>query len=161
MRETYTPEFEAFWSIYPRRISKKGAFVAFQRAMRDGVEVEDILKAVETYKKWLKSDGWKPEPKHPATWLNMGCWDDEYDLVEEKPQISFKLSADILQKLRGVSLADSIIKRWFDDANFVDNGQGIIFASIFMRDYVKQNYDGHLRRAFGFMPELGIVGKAA
>ena len=151
MRNYYTCEFEAFWSAYPRRIAKKEANKAFMKAMREGAEIDHILTAVEAYKKWLScTDKWRPEPAHPATWLNQGRYDDE--LEDMKPQVitvSFKLSSDVISKLKLVGFQDHTIKRWFDDCQFIENGKTIAFPTKFMLDYVKNQYETQLRRAFG------------
>lgn len=161
MRQMYSPEFEAFWQAYPRRISKKEAFKAFQRAIYDGVNIDDILKAVETYKKWLKGDGWRPEPKHPTTWLNQGCWDDEYDIAEDnQAELTFKIPFSFLALLRKSGIEDNKIKRWFDDAEFLNGGATIQFQTQFMRDYVNQHFASNLVRGFGIVPELVITKKA-
>ncbi len=81
----YPAAFELFWAAYPRRIAKKAAFKAFEKAIREGATIEIILPAIEKYKAWLSSsDGWRPEPAHPQTWLNQGRWDDEYETEKVK-----------------------------------------------------------------------------
>lgn len=78
-----TPDFEIFWAEYPRRIAKKTAQKAYEKAIREGAKSDEILLAVNRYKNWLKAtDGWRPEPKYAATWLNGGCWEDEYPVAE-------------------------------------------------------------------------------
>lgn len=114
------------------------------------------MKAVASYKKWLKADTWRPDPAHPTTWLNRGSWEDELDEVEPEPiKISFSLAPEIVEKLRGAGIKDEVIKRWFDEAKFIENC--IMFKSEFLRDYVKGKFDGALIRAFGSMPELSIM----
>lgn len=161
MSNSYPPEFEAFWQAYPRRISKKEAFRAYSRAIHEGADHEKILAGVAAYKKWRSGSGWRPEPKHPATWLNQGCWDDEYDVVEEAPKVEFKIASEIAVKLRASGLDDHKIKRWFDDVQFIAAPDGflLVFPSIFMRDYAKTHFDGNLRRAFG--PSLSLEVRRA
>lgn len=162
----YTQEFESFWHVYPRRISKKAAFKSFERAIREGVDPAKIILAVEKYKKWLGGEGWRPECKHPTTYLNQGCWDDEYDIPEDKKAITFKLPMVHVEVLRGAGISDAMIKRWFDDADIVKphpDGvpNAIVFKSEFMRDYVQNHFESQLRHAFGFMPALVLQSKAA
>lgn len=66
--------FEAFWNAYPRRIAKGRARTAFKTAIKL-TTLETMLEAIDVYKRC------KPERidfKHPATWLNGECWDDEW-----------------------------------------------------------------------------------
>ena len=68
--------FERFWSAYPRKVGKKAAQKAWDRA-KDKPGLEDILKAIGRQKlsqQWTR-DGGQFIP-HPATWLNQGRWDD-------------------------------------------------------------------------------------
>jgi hypothetical protein len=67
-------DFDAFWDAYPRRISKGTARTAFEKAIRK-TTLETMLAAIADYKRF------KPERidfKHPATWLNGECWEDEW-----------------------------------------------------------------------------------
>ena len=160
MRCEYTAEFEAFWLAYPRRIAKKEAFKAFQKAMREGADIEQILKAVEAYKKWLScTEKWRPEPAHPTTWLNQGRYEDELEDAAPQPvSVSYKLPAEIVSKLKLVGMQENTIKRWFDDCQFIDGGKLIAFPTKFMLDYVKNQFEGHLRRAFGTV-EFAMIDK--
>lgn len=80
--------FIAFWEAYPRRVGKKAAKKAFERALREGATPDEIMVGVELYKAWLNSRDTEIQfVKHPATYLNGGCWEDEYklNLPEKKP----------------------------------------------------------------------------
>lgn len=73
---TKEEQFEQFWAAYPRRISKGAARKAFDKAIKK-TTLEAMIKALEKYKLH------KPEKldfKHPATWLNGECWDDEWEV---------------------------------------------------------------------------------
>ena len=71
----YTEGFEQFWTAYPRKVGKGGAFKAFLKADQP---IAGLLVAVEKQK---RSEQWRKEGgqyiPHPATWLNQGRWDDE------------------------------------------------------------------------------------
>jgi hypothetical protein len=70
-------EFDQFWAAYPRRIAKGHARAAFDKAIRK-TTIEKMLSAIADYIRF------KPERidfKHPATWLNGECWDDEWASV--------------------------------------------------------------------------------
>ncbi|TIM14482.1 MAG: hypothetical protein E5Y67_12445 [Mesorhizobium sp.] len=71
---SHEDDFNLFWRTYPRRISKGAARTAFERAIRK-TSLETMLAAIADYIRF------KPERidfKHPATWLNQECWDDEW-----------------------------------------------------------------------------------
>jgi len=74
----YTPEFEMFWSAYPRKEGKGEAYKSFTKAINDcGATVQDLIDGIERYKcteQWQR-DGGKYIP-HPTTWLNQKRWED-------------------------------------------------------------------------------------
>ena len=73
----YTDDFENFWRTYPRRIEKKSAFKAWKTALKSGATADEITAGAVRYAKYRAGE---PErfTKHPSTWLNQGCWEDEY-----------------------------------------------------------------------------------
>lgn len=91
-----TENFELFWNEYPRKISKGEAEKKFLK-----LDIETQQKCIEAVKaqiKWREKQPegtFVPEWKHPTTWINQGCWNDELETKETK-----KLSAsDIYGKL--------------------------------------------------------------
>lgn len=67
--------FDHFWSTYPRRVAKQNAVKAWQKAIKT-VEPDVIIAGAEKYA--VAVQGKEPQfIRHPATWLNGGCWDDE------------------------------------------------------------------------------------
>jgi hypothetical protein len=73
----YTKDFLEFWSLYPRRIAKLNAFKAYLKSLKLGASHAEIIFGVRQYVVVCVG---KEERfiKHPATWLNGGCWDDEH-----------------------------------------------------------------------------------
>lgn len=73
----YTDDFENFWRTYPRRIEKKSAFKAWKVALKKGATADEITAGAARYAKYRAGE---PEQytKHPSTWLNQECWEDEY-----------------------------------------------------------------------------------
>ena len=72
------PNFDTFWTAYPRKVGKGAALAAWKKAKPSRETVDAILKAVEAQKhsrQWLDSDG-RFIP-NPATWLNQARWQDE------------------------------------------------------------------------------------
>lgn len=47
--DEYTPEFEEFWSHYPRKIAKKAAFRVWKTRTKEGVSKTDLIRASMNY----------------------------------------------------------------------------------------------------------------
>jgi hypothetical protein len=68
--------FERFWQVYPKRKAKDAARKAFAAAVKRGADPGPIIASAQRYA--LERQGQPPRwTKHPATWLNGGCWEDE------------------------------------------------------------------------------------
>lgn len=78
-KNTYMPEFETFFSSYPKKEDKKKAYEAFKRALKEGATLSTLLEGVNRYKEFLDSNNTEVQYiKYPATWLNGRCWENEY-----------------------------------------------------------------------------------
>lgn len=70
------PEFERFWSIYPRHEAKKKAAEIFTRLLKSKVDPQQIIEGAERYReKTLDTE--VRFIAHPSTWLNQARWEDE------------------------------------------------------------------------------------
>lgn len=68
--------FDEFWSQYPLRRAKKKARAAFEKALKEGASPHEIVSGAMRYA--AERDGQDPQfTKHPTTWLNGACWEDE------------------------------------------------------------------------------------
>src|SRR5262249_61365141 len=68
--------FESFWAQYPRKVEKLAARRAYNRAIKNGVGQAEILRGAMRYA--AERAGQEARfTKHPTTWLNGGCWEDE------------------------------------------------------------------------------------
>jgi hypothetical protein len=68
-------DFDQFWQAYPRRIGKIAARKAFDKAIKNGATLTQILAGIGLYLQY------KPvyaDYCHPASWLNAGRWMDEW-----------------------------------------------------------------------------------
>lgn len=76
-RNDYPDDFEEFWRIYPRHEDKKKAFKVWQTALKNGAIADEIIAGAARYAKYRAGE---PEQytKHPSTWLNGDCWENEY-----------------------------------------------------------------------------------
>lgn len=75
-RPTDEPEgFAEFYAAFPRHVARSAAAHAYRRAVQR-VSAEALLAAAKRYGQ--ECAGKDAEfIKHPATWLNGGCWADE------------------------------------------------------------------------------------
>ncbi|MGO3535230.1 MAG: helix-turn-helix domain-containing protein [Leuconostoc mesenteroides] len=74
--------FEEIWSLYPKKSGKKVAEREFNKAIKKGVNPDDIKNKILEYNKQIEA---KQTPKQfikqGSTWFNQSCWEDEYDLT--------------------------------------------------------------------------------
>lgn len=86
--------FNRFWKDYPKKVGKKAAAKAWERAKING-NLEAVLAAVRTQ---LANPKWQEEGgrfiPNPATWINQGRWDDEPTTIGKprpapKPRTSY------------------------------------------------------------------------
>lgn len=75
------PTFHEFWSVYPVKKAKQAACRAWERALFRVPLADRVDRAraiVDGAKRYAKDpDRTDKYTKHPATWLNGGCWEDE------------------------------------------------------------------------------------
>lgn len=73
---TKPSRFEEFYALYPRKAGKQDALKAYTKAAKT-IPEQTIIDGVRR----MASDPNLPVDKkfikHPATWINGGCWDDE------------------------------------------------------------------------------------
>jgi hypothetical protein len=67
--------FERFWAVYPKHVAKDAARRAFAKAIKR-VDLETLIAGAQRYA--VARRGQEDRyTKHPGTWLNGGCWEDE------------------------------------------------------------------------------------
>lgn len=71
--------FAQFWKVYPRRIARAAAVRMYRRALKITTP-EIILRGAMRYAQERMGQD-HAYTKHPATWLNGACWDDELPMV--------------------------------------------------------------------------------
>lgn len=81
-----TDDFRCFYTSYPRKIDKLGAWKAWQKISPNNGLVEKIMTALSTD----KAGEWKGQEikyiPHPATWLNRRRWEDD-EVKAEPPDL--------------------------------------------------------------------------
>ncbi len=72
--------FEEFWEKYGMKKDRKKCEAAYHRAIKSGTNHDEIIQGLDAYQKeCIKDQIEKQFIKRPLTWLNGGCWADEYD----------------------------------------------------------------------------------
>ncbi len=76
--------FEEFWKAYPKKVGKKAAESSWKKIKPDAELHDRIMTAIgraRVTEQWQREGG-RYIP-NPATWLNQGRWDDEYEEVTQ------------------------------------------------------------------------------
>jgi hypothetical protein len=83
----YSPEFEQFWTRYPRKVAKLNAYREWTK-LDPKPDIEVVLAGLERAK---KSRQWE-DPKYipyPERWLKARRWEDEVEPPKECPYQNF------------------------------------------------------------------------
>ena len=58
-KKSYTPEFEEFWKVYPRKIAKRAAFDKWQARLKEkgGPTQEELMQAARNYRDYCEKKG--------------------------------------------------------------------------------------------------------
>lgn len=76
--------FEEFYRAYPRHVAKGAAEKAWKKAIAAGADPQLLIDCAALHAMERKMQD--PQyTKHPATWLNQRCWEDEPDPVYTPP----------------------------------------------------------------------------
>lgn len=75
----YSADFEKFWTLYPKSVSKKKSFESWQK-QKDKPDIETILQKLELQK---HSDQWQKDNGQyipmSTTYINQARWDDRIE----------------------------------------------------------------------------------
>jgi hypothetical protein len=78
----YSPAFNRFWELYPRKVGKGAAALCWKKRGLD----ERIDEIMASLVEWNKCELWHRDGgqfiANPLTWLNQGRWEDEPNSVE-------------------------------------------------------------------------------
>jgi hypothetical protein len=82
----YTEEFEAFWSAYPKKTGKGGAFALFKKLFAKQPSLH--IDCIDALAWQTKQDDWKKDNGKyipmPETYLSKRRWEDEKPVQQEK-----------------------------------------------------------------------------
>ena len=84
-------DFEKLWKLYPRKEGKKKAFEAYKRAIKNGTTNKEIQTGIVNYLTQIRVQRTnKQYIKQGSTWFNGECWDDEYNVGQERSPVNPK-----------------------------------------------------------------------
>jgi hypothetical protein len=93
---------DLFWDCVPVRKEKQKALKALYRVRKQGVSWFAVIEGMKNYAHHCRGKD-AQYIKHPATWLNAGCWDDD---------LSGKVVAIVPEKTATQTLVNQMDDRW-------------------------------------------------
>ncbi len=69
-------EFDIFWSRYPRKVGRRAAKIAWDKALKRGAHIHEILNGLNEHALAAKD---KQYIVHPSRWINEERWLDQED----------------------------------------------------------------------------------
>ncbi len=84
-------DFEKLWKLYPRKEGKKKAFEAYKRAIKNGTTNKEIQTGIVNYLTQIRVQRTnKQYIKQGSTWFTGECWNDEYNVGQERSPVNPK-----------------------------------------------------------------------
>ncbi|NEF81932.1 helix-turn-helix domain-containing protein [Lactobacillus murinus] len=84
-------DFNKLWKLYPRKEGKKKAFEAYKRAIKNGTTNKEIQTGIVNYLAQIRVQRTsKQYIKQGSTWFNGECWNDEYNVGQERSPVNPK-----------------------------------------------------------------------
>jgi hypothetical protein len=91
--------FDDFWQLYPRKVSKRPAMKLW--AKMSEVDQERALIALPNHLACWKANGTEKEYiPHPSTWLSQARWEDEIE-IKPKRKTHGDRRSDFIRELTG------------------------------------------------------------
>lgn len=83
----YTTQFEIFWGAVPSKVDKKKSFKAYKSAIKK-IDEDSLLEKIKDYSRLCEVNKTELEYiKHPSSWLNGECWENDYTPPAIKPTL--------------------------------------------------------------------------
>ncbi len=126
--------FEDFWQAYPKKTGKKKVAGIYERLIsREEVTHDELIDGINAYK---KSDTVKKGfIKNPETWLNGGCWADEYTTNDDEEWGNSEIEQQIEDQL------------WIDDPVGMQKQRDAAMASAAMAKKIAEEKREQAKRA--------------
>jgi hypothetical protein len=96
----YTQEFESFWNLYPRKIGKGAAYLAWKRI---DLPKHELLMLCQLALAWQTiSDQWKKDKgafiPHPTTYINQRRWEDANENAGRKVETYMDMNGVVRER---------------------------------------------------------------
>lgn len=151
--------FEKWYRTYPRKVSRGSAEKTWAKITKGMTKIEEeefslqlrnaIKAQIAHYKSTKESGDFVPDWKHPSTWLNGMCWEDELDSYIRKNGSPMELKGcmekDCSEKVHGPLFSQCA---YHFSMNAVSE-RGNIVSGDDLRDYLRNS--DHLKRKKGEM----------
>lgn len=81
------PQFEEFWNVYPKKVSRQDAIKAWNgKIVKAGIEPADIIMAASNYRTYVEDRGTELQYiLYPSTFINGERWKDYSDISNMAP----------------------------------------------------------------------------
>ena len=98
-KKEISQQFETWWAEDPNKKSKRAALKIFEKLLAvQTVSFDELLAGAKAYAEHCRQEKTDPHYiKHPSTWLNQGCWADEYELSNPANDDEFYRKLEALQ----------------------------------------------------------------
>ena len=78
-------EFDQLWSQYPNKQGKQKAFIAYQKAVKNGATFDEVMQGIQNYNFFIEQTRLEQQfVKHGSTWFNQHGWEDDYTVIERE-----------------------------------------------------------------------------
>lgn len=104
---TISEKFDLFWNLYNKKTSKADAERKFAQSLKKDT-FENIMSGLQKYVSSRGED--RKYWKDPSTWLNKGCWNDEYLDSSGNPVTPKDSFCQSLNQSLGQDLVKSLIE---------------------------------------------------
>lgn len=159
------PEFAAFYKAFPRHEAPADGAKAYAAAIANGATPMELLAGAERYAAHVASAREdKKFTKLPATWLNKGCWRDEYETgiaVCARTPVEIHPSWNGKKNALASKIGEDNFFAYFAAAK-LDMGPPAVIEvpTAVMKTKIEQKFGSPLRALFGSV-EISVVRDAS
>jgi hypothetical protein len=76
-KDIVSPQFDEFWSLYPRKVEKQKALAAWEGVIKRGSDPSEVIQATNNYIQQIKVNETETKfIKHPSSFFNKDTWKD-------------------------------------------------------------------------------------
>lgn len=94
-------EFDQLWQQYPNKQGKQKAFIAYQKAVKNGATFKEVMQGIQNYNFFIEQTRLEQQfVKHGSTWFNQHGWEDDYTVIEreQRPRTLAERNAQVIKE---------------------------------------------------------------